>query len=208
MIIHTYKQQPGVPAPGQRHRLKHCWDWKLSCDAIMFGSFPIRWLFVNMRSLNYSHLMRLDETHNWQSSHHMICNFPNCNRFRLFEFTRRRIAKHRALERASYLIWGFAYTFTNYLLLCQNTLQLIVKPYLEVIVVFEVIAGETVVKSPYNKCLMPAVRWTILQHTKHDAGYVQVSLGNCSGPRQRQTPHAPNLRVIRLCGFPWFHVFC
>ena len=32
-------------------------DWKLSCDVMMYGSVPIRWLFFDMRSFKYNHLM-------------------------------------------------------------------------------------------------------------------------------------------------------
>ena len=44
-------------------------DWKLSCDVMMFGSCPIRWLLLLHALIQ---IQSPDETNVWQQSHHMI----------------------------------------------------------------------------------------------------------------------------------------
>ena len=49
---------PTPPRCGTAFLMCYVGDWKRSCDVMTFGSFPIRWLFVDMRSFKYNHLMR------------------------------------------------------------------------------------------------------------------------------------------------------
>ena len=97
-----------VPNPNPRYS-SHMGDWQLSCDVMTSGSFPIRWLFFDMRSFKHNHLMRKRLT---TIISHDSFNFPNtCS---IDNFSSRRLRTHYRIAK-----YKAARIYTAHLVQCN-----------------------------------------------------------------------------------------